>query len=87
MYTATMILLAHVIIAIASLAIATYAYLFPTLSKVHISYGFIAATLLSGTLLVFAQPGYMLHACASGLVYISLATVATRATQHKLIQT
>ena len=80
-----MILIAHILIALTSVAFATYAFFAPTKAKVNTSYGLIAATLLSGTYLVVSTGANMLHACMTGLVYALSVSVVTYAAQRKLV--
>lgn len=70
-----MVLLSHIVIALASVAWTTYLYFRPTKKGLHISYGLVAATLGSGTWLVVSAHSPLLSSCLSGLLY--LAVVAT----------
>lgn len=80
-----MILLLHIIIALASVAFAAYGFFIPSVLKLRISYGLIAATLASGTYLVWTTPSHMLQACMAGLFYTGVMIGATIAIRHKLI--
>lgn len=82
-----MILLAHIIIALASVAWASVTFIKPTHKKIKASYGLIAATVASGTALVIVDSSAMLHTCIAGLVYvvtISAVTIAAQVKLHKL---
>jgi hypothetical protein len=79
-----MILVAHILIALTSVAFATYAFFAPTSRKIATSYGLIAATLVSGTFLVLSTNASMIHACTTGLVYALSVSVVTYAAQRKL---
>jgi len=80
-----MILIAHVIIALASVVFTTYGYITPSASKLHVVYGLAALTLASGLYLVWSAPAHMLQACTAGVVYICVVTVGIVATHRKLI--
>lgn len=58
----------------------------PSLSKLNVTYGFIAATLASGTYLVVSAPAQMIHACISGMVYLAIVGVLALATRSKLVR-
>jgi len=82
-----MILLAHILIALASVGIASLTYFKPTTARLGASYGLILATIASGTVLIVTSPATLLHACVSGLLYvtvISIMTIATHARVRKL---
>lgn len=77
-----MILVAHVIIALASLATSAYSAVRPSRGLLYLSYGSVGLTLASGSLLVITNHSAMIQACVSGLVFsaasLGLATVARR---------
>lgn len=77
-------LLLHIFIALMSVAFASYLLIVPTPKKLHASYGFIAATLASGTALVITEPAYILHSCVSGLVYIAAVSLITMRARTKV---
>ncbi len=79
-----MILLTHIIIALASVAWASITFFRPTHKKFIASYSLIAATVASGTALIIVDSSAMLHACVSGLIYVVLITIVTAAAQVKL---
>ncbi len=70
-----MILLTHIVIALSSLIFTTVAFFTPSETKLRISYGFIAATIGSGTLLVISMPSHLVSACYSGLTYLGVMLV------------
>jgi hypothetical protein len=70
-----MILLTHIVIALSSLIFTTVAFFTPSETKLRISYGFIAATIGSGTLLVVSMPSHLVSACYSGLTYLGVMLV------------
>ncbi len=79
-----MILLIHISIALASVAYATYAFFSPSKTKLRVSYGLVAATIITGTYLVAISPAHMIQACTSGLIYIGVVSVAIVSAQRKL---
>ncbi len=70
-----MVLVTHIVIALASIGYTTYLYFRPSRTKLRVSYGLVAATLASGTYLVVSTHSPLLSSCVSGLLY--LAAVAT----------
>lgn len=79
-----MILLTHIIIALASVAWASVTFFQPTHKKFIASYGLILATIASGTTLIIVDSSAMLHACVSGLIYVTVISIVTIAAQMKL---
>lgn len=75
-----MILLLHILIAISSIGIATLTYFKPSVKHLGMSYGFIVATVASGTALLIMNPSNLLHACLSGLFYVTVVSIVTIAT-------
>ncbi len=70
-------LVLHITIALASLAAAGVVVVQPSQKVLHLSYGLISATFISGLALIFL--GYnVLHLCVAGVMYsvVSVATVA-----------
>jgi hypothetical protein len=80
-----MIVILHVIIALSSIALASYAFMRPSASILRISYGLVGMTFASGFYLVWSAPAHMLQACISGVVYITVVSVAIVAAKHKLV--
>jgi len=72
----------HVLIALSSIVYTGYVYLYPTKKRFNISYAFVAATLITGTGLVIANPSHMVSACFTGIVYLAFITVGL-VTAHK----
>jgi hypothetical protein len=83
-YTTAMILLLHITIALSSVAFTTYAFFHPSKPKMKTSYGLVAATVASGTLLAVSNLSHILHTCIVGLLYIVGITVILAATHKKL---
>jgi hypothetical protein len=82
-YTGVMVILIHVLIALASIGVASVAYFKPSMKLLVASYGLIVATVASGTYLVVAAQASILHACLSGLFYVTVVSIVTIATHVK----
>ena len=67
----------HIAIALASLGVSIAGLAIVSRRLLRVSYGLIAATIVSGTALVFVDGVNMLHVCISGLVYVTVATAMT----------
>lgn len=74
----------HVLVALSSIALTSYAYVRPSVVKLKISYSLIGLTIASGTYLVYSAPAHMLNSCIEGLVYIAIVSVGTVAVRGKL---
>jgi len=79
-----MILISHILIALTSLSCSVFAYVAPTKQRLHLSYGLVAATIASGTVLILQSAGHMLEACTMGLLFVGVSLVAAVAAQRKL---
>jgi hypothetical protein len=75
-----MVLVLHILIALASLGFATFTYFKPSTKHFGMSYGLIVATVASGTALLLTNPGSILHTCLSGMFYITVVSIVTIAT-------
>lgn len=71
-----MLLLIHIIVALASLASATVLFIKPRARGFYISYALVGTTLLSGTYLTVTSHAPLVQSCVTGLVYISVVSVA-----------
>lgn len=78
-----MITLIHVLIALSSIGIATITLFQPSKKIFTASYTGIVATLVSGIYLVVVSPSQMVHACVSGVIYLSIVTLVTIAARVK----
>jgi len=65
----------HVSAALLSLAIASACLIAPSRRKLQVSYGLVAATLTSGTYLVWSLHSPLLQACVTGLMYLAAVAV------------
>jgi hypothetical protein len=79
-------ILIHVIIALASVAIASFTFFKPSIKKLVASYGFILATVASGTYLIVASSGSILRSCLTGLFYVTVVSIITIATHVRVRQ-
>lgn len=79
-----MIILIHVLIAITSIVVSSITFMRPTIKKLFVSYGFIFATIFSGTYLVVTTPSHILQSCLTGLVYLTIVSVATVSSHVRL---
>lgn len=81
-----MTLILHLAIAFSSIIFTTYILFRPSRAGLRVSWGLIAATLLSGTYLVVSTHSGMLSACVSGLLYATLAATGTITAAKRLEQ-
>jgi hypothetical protein len=79
-----MILLTHIIIALASVLFSSLTFFTPSIKKLAIGYGLILGTIASGTVLIVTASASILHACISGLVYTTIITLVTIATHVRI---
>lgn len=80
----SMILLAHIIIALSSLFVTAYAFISPSQLTLKASYVFVGLTIASGTYIAVANPTHMVQACISGLIYTGVVMVGIVAVRRKL---
>lgn len=80
----SMILISHIIIAIASIILSVYIMLRPQPQLLRVSYALIGLTLATGTLLIFSGAN-VLHTCLSGLVYCLVVAGATEVARRRLV--
>lgn len=80
----SIIVLIHVIIALASVAIASFTFFKPSIQKLYTSYGFILATVASGTFLILNTSGSILKSCLTGLFYVTVVSIVTIATHVRV---
>ncbi|MDQ2973250.1 MAG: hypothetical protein M3Q79_02095 [bacterium] len=74
----------HVILALSSLAVATYNLYRPASSRLKLSYALAAATLSSGVMLVFINNASVLRTCVTGLLFFALVTAMNTVSSRKL---
>lgn len=93
-----MVLVLHILVALASVACATYVFFSPSRKGLRFNYGLVMATVATGTYMVATQPVHILQTCLSGLLYTGfvsallllasrrLATDAVQAKNNRLKQ-
>lgn len=79
-----MLILAHVIIALSSIAHTTYLLTHPSPGKFKVAYGLVAATLASGSYLVVSTRAHLLRACTMGLVYLAIVSYGIVSARQRL---
>jgi len=79
-----MVLVFHILIALASLVCSTVLIFMPTKTKLRLTYGLVVLTLASGTYLVASKPAHMVQACMTGLLYLGFVSVGVVAAHFKL---
>jgi hypothetical protein len=79
-----MLLISHLIIALSSLVAATAAVIYPSYSKLKLSYLLTAATIATGTALVIVTHSPLLSSCLAGLTYTAVALSLIVAAQKRL---
>ena len=86
MYTVLMptFVLIHVIIALSSVILSSVTFFKPSFNKLYVSYGFIIATVASGTYLIVSSSGSILRSCLTGLFYVTVVSIITIATHVKV---
>ncbi|HVZ12274.1 MAG TPA: hypothetical protein VG965_04555 [Patescibacteria group bacterium] len=81
-----MLLITHILIAITSLGYTGFTFLNPSKNKFYASYVLVAATLMSGTYLVFLKPAHMVSACMTGIVYLAFVTSGLIAAHRRFVK-
>lgn len=74
----------HVLIALASVAISSATFLKPSIKRLAVSYGFIVATVGSGSYLLIVSTGNILKSCLVGLLYVTVISIVTIATHMRV---
>lgn len=67
----------HIAIALTSLIISLIGVVRPTRRLLHVSYGLIVGTVVSGVALAVVDQKQILHVCMSGFSYLLIASVLT----------
>lgn len=78
------ILIFHISIAILSLLSTAVLYVRPSKLKLRISAGLVAATVVSGTYLIFATGTNILEVCLVGLCFIAVSLFGMVSAQRRL---
>lgn len=79
-----MLVLLHVSVAILSILQATYMCIVPSQRKLQVANGLIAATLASGTYLVWSLHSPLLQSCTTGLMYLAFVLSVTALGRYRL---
>ncbi len=79
-----MIILLHVIIALSSMGVAAFVFFKPSIKRLAVSYGFIVATVASGTFLILSASGSILKSCLVGLFYLTAVSIVTIASHVRI---
>ena len=79
-----MIVLIHVLIALASIGVASFTFFKPSIQRLLVSYGFIVATVGSGTYLIISMSSDILRSCLTGLFYLTVVSIVTIATHIRV---
>ncbi len=79
-----MLLITHIIIALASLVSTGISFVLPSEHKLQISYALIAGTLTSGTVLVVSSHAAVAPSCLTGLVYTAVVLTGVIAAHTRL---
>jgi hypothetical protein len=81
-----MLLLTHIFVALLGIVVATLSVIAPSQRKLNTSYGLLAATLTTGTLLVWQLHASLVSACFSGLLYTSFITISSVVAKRRLVR-
>ena len=76
--------LLHVSVALLSLVCASLCLVAPSRRKLRVSYGLVAATLASGTYLVWSLHSPLLQSCVTGLMYLAAVAVLNTLAYRRL---
>lgn len=83
-YTVSMMLIAHITMALFSLAYTAYIYFAPSNAKLRATYALTALTIGTGTWLVVANPAHMVQSCIMGLAYLGVMFFGIALARNKL---
>lgn len=80
-------LLIHITIALTSIIFGAWVVFKPTQTRLRVNYGFIAATVVTGTYLIISTHTSLASACVSGLTYTAIVLAITLGARHRLART
>ena len=80
-----MILLLHISLATISIIFAGIAYARPARINLHISYGLVGGTLVSGAILMAGVTTHLVEATVSGVIYLSIVTVVVGMARRRVL--
>ena len=79
-----MLLLLHVISALAGLCASTAAVFQPSVFKLRLAYSLVVSTIVTGTILVIASHAEILSSCIAGLAYVAVSMSLIVSAQRRL---
>ena len=79
-----MLLVTHILIALASVGFSLFTYLSPSQIKLKAANAFVGLTVISGTVLVINLKTGLVRACMTGLLFVGFSLAGIIAAQHKL---
>lgn len=80
-----MLLLFHIIVALASLVVAGALYFGPSVTRLRATYVLTVGMFASGTVLVIQNTSHLLEACVMGLGLLSVIMYASVSARKKLV--
>lgn len=72
-----MVVFLHIVVALASIVLATVTFFSPNKTRFIFTYGLIGTTLVSGIYLAWSDSTRMLHACLVGVMYLAIVVTIT----------
>lgn len=80
-----MFIVLHVVLALSALAVAAYANIRPSDTKLKLSYGLAVGTLTSGVLLIIINHASILRTCLSGIIFFGAVSGLNEIARRKLV--
>jgi len=80
-----MLLLSHILIAVAGLGLGTYSYFKPSKGALYTAYALGTGTLASGVWLLVGNASHLMSACVAGLMYFALFGALVVAARYRLL--
>jgi hypothetical protein len=81
-----MMLLIHIVIALASIVYTALVFIRPSASKLTTTYVLFSLTLATGTYLVWSKPTHLAQSCLEGLAYFTLISFGIVSATRKLVK-
>lgn len=79
-----MLLVLHILVALAGLVASTLSVFAPSNQKINLSFGLVIATIASGTVLVISTHSPILQSCLAGLVYTGFCSSLIVSAKYRL---
>lgn len=79
-----MLIIVHIILALASLGLGTHNFFAPSTRRMEISYGLAGGTLFSGILLIVVNNASVLRTCLTGIVFFAAVSLLNELARKKL---